>query len=197
MKIALKSIIFIGFLIIINSCKYEKKTKENIPYISEVKIVLSEVKPIKINTDLQIKEIALNFTEKIKNGESLMSLMDEKWTLIYHEDNRCTGSTDGEKMNLSNTQIDEKIILNVKNNSEFAWACEKKESYNYNFEFDLKRQIENWDRFELQNDDYSDSTNKEKNVFFILGAGDSDLIKIYIGKNKLVKILKYSSEDPG
>ena len=197
MRIILKNIIFISFLIITISCKHEKKKEENTTYIPEVKTELTEVKPIKINTELQIKEIALNFTEKIKKGESLISLMNKNWTLIYHEDNRCTGATDGEKMNLSNTQIDEKIMINVKNNSEYAWACEKKEPYNYNFEFDLKKQIENWDRFELQNDDYSDSPNKEKNVFYILGAGDSDLIKIYIGANKLISKLKYNSEDPG
>lgn len=143
------------------------------------------------------KNSVVEFCERLENNQSLSSLMDENWTFIYHQDHRCTGSTDGQKKNLLMHQVDSTITLNVFNNSEDAWACDKKESYNYNLDFSLEKQIENWDRFEFQKEENSDHSEKGENTFYIYGAGESDYIIIHFGKNKLISTLTYSSEDPG
>ncbi len=150
----------------------------------------------KINTETR-KQVALEFTERLKKGEGLASLFSKIWTFIYHEDNRCTGSTDGKVTYGSNITIDNKLRIKVKNNSEYAWACQKKESYYYEMTFDLRENLKNWNRIELQSSEYSDGPNKQENTFFILGAGESDYIKIHIDENNLISTLKYNSEDPG
>jgi hypothetical protein len=66
-----------------------------------------------------------DFIYKLSNTENLGDLFADDWTLIYHEDNRCDGSTDGVVENLSSHQIDLGIKIKVKNDGE-GWACEKK-----------------------------------------------------------------------
>lgn len=144
----------------------------------------------------EAKKAAIDFTEKLKNGKKLAPLFSAMWTLTYHEENRCTGSTNG-KETYNQSKIDSEINIEVKNNSEHAWACEKKEEYYYEMVFDLKEKVKDWDRFELQDDSYSDTSDIENNAFYIVGAGESDYIKIYIDENNLIATLKYSSEDPG
>ena len=87
--------------------------------------------------------------------------------------------------------------IKVKNNSEYAWACEKKDPYYFEMSFDLREKLKDWDRFELQPESYSDTLEEEKNTFYILGAGASDYIKLYVNEDNLISTFKYSSEDPG
>ena len=191
MKIILKHVIFISLLIIIVSYGYKQE---------DIKRVINTAKSKTLQPNSRTskkKEVAELFTHNLKNGHNLVKLMDDNWTLLYYADDRCSGSTEGEKINLSKPKIDKTVIINVKNDSEYAWACDKRAPYYYDFTFDLNKQIKNWDNFELQSSDYSDSPKKEKDVFYILGAGDSDYIKLTIGAKNLITKLKYSSIDPG
>ncbi len=141
--------------------------------------------------------IAQDFTNRLKTGEKLSSLVNNVWSFIYNEYDRCSGSTYGKVSNQSNLAIDNELVLKVKNDSNDAWACEKKAPYYYEMKFDLQEKLRNWDRFELQNNEYSDTPKKELNSFYILGAGESDYIKITIDSNNLISSIKYSIEDPG
>ena len=67
---------------------------------------------MKNQTQIDLK--ASLFLKNLKNGEKLSSFFSDHWKLIYHEDNRCDGSTDGQIDHLKNTQIDSKITLPVK-----------------------------------------------------------------------------------
>ena len=144
------------------------------------------------------RKIALNFTNALRLEKDLAPLLSDKWTFVYHEDNRCAGSTDGEKTYNDSAKIDADIVLKVTNNSDSAWACEKKDSYDFELTFNLQKKINSeWNRIELQNDSYSITSGKENNAFYILGAGESDYIKIYINDDNLITSLLYGSEDPG
>lgn len=171
--------------------KINTDSKLKVEKTEEVRVVDNHV-----NTE-KGRPIALKFTERLKKGENLASLFGKTWTFIYHEENRCTGSTDGKVTYGSKITIDHKLQLQVKNNSEYAWACEKKEPYHFEMIFNLKENLKHWDRIELQSSAYSDESDKQENTFFILGAGESDYIKIYINENNLISTFKYSSEDPG
>jgi hypothetical protein len=52
--------------------------------------------------------------------------------------------------------------------------------------------ITNWDRFEIANYE-----NQEKNIVYVLGAGESDYLKLHYNESGLIVKLEYRSEDPG
>lgn len=134
---------------------------------------------------------ALEFVENLEAGKRLSLFFNNSWTFVYQEDNRCDGTTDGQIDKLKSTQIDTIITLQVKNKGD-GWACDKKESTIFDLDFDLKKKIENWDRFEVQ---YYD--NQEEDIVFVVGAGESDYLKLQYDDNKLIVKLQYGSEDPG
>jgi len=131
------------------------------------------------------------FLTNLKTGEKLSSFFNDNWIFIYHEDNRCDGSTDGQIDNLKSTQIDTIIKLKVKNDGN-GWACDKKEPKTFNLDFDLKKKIKDWDRFEIPSYE-----NQEENIVYVVGAGESDYLKVYYDNNDLIIKLEYRSEDPG
>jgi len=141
-------------------------------------------------SDSQIKiEIrAADFVMNLKNGKRLSQFFVEDWKLMYHEDKRCTGSTDGQIDRLTNLQIDSNIILNVKNDGD-GWACEKRDPKIYSIDFDLKKKIADWDRIEIRNQD--------KNTVYIVGKGESDWLILHYNPMGLIVDLEYRSEDPG
>ena len=139
----------------------------------------------------QTKSKASGFLANLKTGEKLSSFFSDNWIFIYHEDNRCDGSTDGQIDNLKSTQIDSIIKLHVKNDGN-GWACDKKEPKTYDFDFDLKKKIKDWDRFEIPNYE-----NQEENIVYVVGAGESDYLKLYYNDKNLIVKLEYRSEDPG
>ena len=157
----------------------------------------------KVEIDLEIKngsnsevkkQIDLrgsDFVKGLKNGENLSSFFNANWIFIYHEDNRCDGSTDGQIDNLKSIQVDTIIRLQVKNDGD-GWACDKKASKTYDLDFDLKKKIANWDRFEMPHYD-----NQEENIVYIVGAGESDYLILHYDNNDLIIKLEYRSEDPG
>lgn len=131
------------------------------------------------------------FLMNLRNGEKLSSFFNNNWIFVYHEDNRCDGSTDGQIDNLNSAQIDSIIKLQVKNDGN-GWDCDKKEPKTYDLYFDLKKKVADWDRFEIPNYE-----NQEENIVYIVGEGESDYLKLYYNDNNLIVKLEYRSEDPG
>ncbi|NLJ20829.1 MAG: hypothetical protein GX429_06900 [Bacteroidales bacterium] len=142
-----------------------------------------------IRTQVDLK--ASEFLTNLKTGEKLSSFFNDKWIFVYHEDNRCDGSTDGQIDNLKSTQIDSRIKLQVKNDGE-GWECDKKDPKTYDMDFDQKEKIKDWDRFEIPNYD-----NQEENIVYIVGSGESDYLKLHFNDNGLIIRLEYRSVDPG
>lgn len=149
----------------------------------------------KIQRNSKPAEVA--FTERLKNKQPLSSLLSNPWTFIYHADNRCTGSTDGKITFNQKNLIDNIIEIEVLNDSQYAWACEKRDPYSSKITFNLKEKLKEWDRIELQFDEYSNAPEKEGNTFYILGGGESDYLKINVDKDNFISTVLYSSEDPG
>jgi hypothetical protein len=138
--------------------------------------------------------LAKEFLRRLEKGQSLGFMMSNKWTFIYHEDNRCDGSTDGLKHDLPGFAIDKVISISVENDGE-GWACAKKKPSIFNLDFVLKEQIKQWDRFII-----AEYSKPEENIFYLQGAGESDYIIIYFEKfndEYLITKLEYRSEDPG
>lgn len=142
---------------------------------------------IKTQTDSKTS----GFLANLKTGEKLSSFFNDNWIFIYHEDNRCDGSTDGQIDNLNSTQIDSIIKLQVKNDGD-GWACDKKEPKTFDLDFDLKKKSKDWDRFEIPNYE-----NQEDNIVYLVGGGESDYLKLHYDNNDLIIKLEYRSEDPG
>lgn len=151
----------------------------------------AKLKTIQDSESIHVQTKINAFVESLKNEESLSKYFSNTWSLLYHEDNRCDGTTNGQINSLSSSQIDTIIRLKVKNDGD-AWACDKKEPNNYVFNFDLKKQIENWDRFESTH-----YKNQEENIGYILGAGESDFLKLHYNEDNRIIKLEYRSEDPG
>lgn len=138
--------------------------------------------------------LAKEFLRRLEKGQSLGFMMNNKWTFIYHEDNRCDGSTDGLKHDLPDFAIDKVISISVENDGK-GWACPKKKPSKFNLDFVLKEQIKQWDRFII-----AEYSKPKENIFYLQGAGESDYLIIYFEKinNKyLILKLEYKSEDPG
>lgn len=158
--------------------------------------IVSFKSPIHNDANNQLSKIEINenvekFIKNLKEGKNLNSLFANNWTLIYHEDNRCTGSTDGKIDGLKSSNIDKTLTLKVSNDGD-GWACEKTAPNQFDYDFDIKKLIETWDRFEI-----ASFENNEKNTVYIQGAGDSDYIKLFYNESNLIIKMKYSSEDPG
>ncbi|MDS1031145.1 hypothetical protein RDV77_00710 [Porphyromonadaceae sp. NP-X] len=199
-KIKLTIITLIGFLTILISCN--SSTNSN---VNEDKSKIDSAKEQVDKTDKELKtknesttEIrtqvdlkASEFLTNLKTGEKLSSFFNDKWIFVYHEDNRCDGSTDGQIDNLKSTQIDSRIKLQVKNDGE-GWECDKKDPKTYDMDFDQKEKIKDWDRFEIPNYD-----NQEENIVYIVGSGESDYLKLHFNDNGLIIRLEYRSVDPG
>ncbi|MCG8700144.1 MAG: hypothetical protein MI922_18960 [Bacteroidales bacterium] len=135
--------------------------------------------------------IAQELIEDLSNGDCIGKYFKSNWTFIYHEYNRCDGSTDGNIDNLNSWQIDSIIKLNVKNDGN-GWACDTKEPKAYDLEFNLKAIIGDWDRFKISNHE-----SHNKSIIYIVGAGESDYLKLHFNKRNLIVKLEYRSEDPG
>jgi len=74
--------------------------------------------------------------------------MSDSWSLIYHEDNRCDGSTDGSLSGLSPRQVDQAVRIQLFNDGQ-GWGCEPKQPTSFEANFSLHNQVANWDRFEV------------------------------------------------
>ena len=131
------------------------------------------------------------FVECLINEENLQLLFSDKWTFIYHADDRCEGSTDGQISNLPPFKVDEFIRIRVKNDGE-GWLCDKKEPKEFYLDFSLKERVKDWDRIEIPGYEV-----QEKNLVYIVGLGSSDYIKLYYNDFNLIVKMEYRSEDPG
>ena len=187
----------VTILISCNSSTNSKVTGDNNVTIDiEEQIDKAEIETRTTNESTTTAQIpvdskASGFVDNLKSGEILSLFFNDSWIFIYHEDNRCDGSTDGQIDNLKSTQIDSIIRLQVKNDGN-GWASDKKEPKTYDLDFDLKKKITDWDKFEIPNYE-----NQEENIVYVVGAGESDYLKLHYNDNDLIIKLEYRSEDPG
>jgi len=135
--------------------------------------------------------VAELFVEWLMNEEKLQLLFSDNWTFIYHENNRCDGSTDGQISNLPPFKVDEIIRIKVMNDGD-GWLCDKKEPKEFYLDFSLKEHVKNWDRIEISGYEI-----QEKKLVYIEGWGESDYIKLYFDNHNLITKMEYRSEDPG
>ena len=190
-----KIVIILSVLVLIASgCG--QATKKQTETVNETIIEQNDEKNeivVEKNSDEKIYlRSAEDFLKQLMNGEKLQLFFSDNWTFIYHEDNRCDGSTDGEKRNLSPFEIDEIIKLKVKNNGN-GWDCDKKEPTEFYLNFNLKGQVKKWDRFEMPNYE-----NQGKDgIIHIVGGGESDYIVLHYNEYNLIVKMEYRSEDPG
>lgn len=138
-----------------------------------------------------MEENAISFMNNLKSSKQLNSFFGNNWTLVYHLDNRCSGSTDGTIANLSPLQIDKEIKLQVTNDGQ-GWACDTVASTTYEMSFNLSQLVQDWDRFTIE-----DYESPEKNCLYIEGKGASDYLKLYYNNEQHIIKLEYRSEDPG
>ncbi|MDR2872128.1 MAG: hypothetical protein LBV45_06335 [Xanthomonadaceae bacterium] len=134
-----------------------------------------------------------DFLEYLESGKALSSFFSDHWTLVYHEDNRCDGSTDGEATGLARAEIDKTIEIKVKNDGK-SWLedCGEKTPREFDLNFNLKELVSNWDRFEIP-----DWENQMEGVVYIIGSGESDYLVLHYGDDNLIVKMEYRSEDPG
>jgi hypothetical protein len=138
------------------------------------------------------RNAAENFLEHLKNGKELYSFFSDNWTLVYHDDNRADGSTDGERVGLPRVEIDKTIEVKVINDGD-GWANDDKRApTEYVLNFSLKERVASWDEFEIP-----DYENQTKGVVTIQGSGVSDYLVLHYGNHNLIVKMEYRSEDPG
>lgn len=197
-KYKLIVITLISFLTVLISCNIstdsnvneEKSTIDNYnKHVGKTEVLQSRKTPPKQSGQGGLK--GSTFLQNLKSGEKLSSFFNDNWIFIYHEDNRCDGSTDGQIDNLKSSQIDSTIKLQVLNDGE-GWACDKKEPKTYNLDFDLMKKIKEWDRLEIPK-----ANHQEKNIVYIIGAGESDFLILHYDDDNLIIKLEFRSEDPG
>ncbi len=133
---------------------------------------------------------ASEFIKCLQSGRKLESFFRNNWTLVYHEDNRLDGSSDGEIESLTNCRIDTIIRLSVYNDGH-GWE-EHKEPKTHNLEFSLKHLVKGWNRFEIPDYEY-----RGGNKIHVVGKGESDYIVLFYDSDNLIVRLEYRSEDPG
>lgn len=142
----------------------------------------------KSNLDDKVNEIIKN----LKTGSKISHFFTQKVHFIYHEDNRSTGSTDGEIRNIDRKYLDEDIIIKVKTDGK-GWEFNKEAVKTYLLKFNLLKKIKTWDR--IEHNKYDDS--KNTNTAYISGLGESDYLVLHFNKKKQIYKVEYRSEDPG
>lgn len=194
-----KCTILIGLMILV-SCQYSSpkknsdvdKTGKSKKEILKKSTAISKPKlAVTPLVDIPIDSLAHRFVEKLAHAKDLGSFFNKEWTLVYHEDNRCDGSTDGQINHLKKSDIDKTLKLTVKNDGD-GWACEKTEPRSYDLNFNLKQKVKSWDRFQIPNYE-----KKEHNVIYVIGKGESDYLKLHYNDAHLIIKLEYGSVDPG
>lgn len=139
------------------------------------------------------KAIVSELVERLKTRNDIGPLLSHEIVFVYHSDNRCDGSTDGEMSKLPGIRIDKPFKVEVINDGQ-GWACDKKKSSKYNIDFHLSKALKDWDRVE------SDKFNPKTNTVYIHGAGESDFMVFHFSKVNgrfVVNKIEYRSEDPG
>lgn len=131
------------------------------------------------------------FLDALEQGKPLEQFFASNWTLLYHEDNRCDGSTDGEIHNLSKSAIDSELVIRVANDGD-GWVCEAQEPSEFDLHFELSKKVRSWDRYEIE-----PSAGDTEDKIYVMGAGESDYLVLHYNTNKLIVKLEYRSEDPG
>jgi hypothetical protein len=167
---------------------------------SAASLIVSQDSKQNIDSDYSVQEAtnrlikkANDFRYSLSRGEKLESFMSDSWSFIYHEDNRCDGSTDGSLSGLSPRQVDQALRIQLFNDGK-GWACEPRKPTSFEANFSLHNQVASWDRFEVTQYGIMD------NLVYIEGEGSGGYLKVYFDEfngELLIVRLEYRSEDPG
>lgn len=180
-----------------NKVVYRSQFKPN---PSSASLIVSQSDKQNVNSEYSAQEAANRLIKKandfrysLSRGEKLESYMSNSWSFIYHEDNRCDGSTDGSLSGLSPRQVDQALRIQLTNDGN-GWGCDPREPTSFEANFSLHNKVANWDRFEITKYEIIN------NLIYIEGAGISDYLKVYFDEfngELLIVTIEYSSEDPG
>lgn len=129
----------------------------------------------------------VEFLQTLEKGANLSAFFSDGWTFVYHAYFRGDGTTKGEVTQLKKEQIDGIIEVKVETDGE-GWFEKLPPSTNI-LKFSLKKEVIEWDRFEI-------TTDTEKNTI-IEGGGLSDYLILYYDDKNLINKMEYHSEDPG
>lgn len=131
------------------------------------------------------------FVKNLKVGKKISQFFTSKVHFIYHEDNRETGSTDGEIKNLDSKKLDQTFKIKVKTDGQ-GWFPNPASAKTHTLTFNLLKKIKTWDRIEIPQHENTDA-----NKAYIHGMGDSDYLVLHFNKRKQIYKIEYRSEDPG
>jgi len=178
----------IGFIIIsFVSCSESEYTNDTVN--SEVAEEV-EIPDTETYLSHETKErISKQFLKSLEEREQLAHYFQDNWYFMYNKDDSCEGSTEGEVGGLDTNSIDFIILVPVHNNGK-ARLCENSEPSDYEMEFDLDRELDKWDHFEIV--EYED---QHPEVTIIYGAGDSVFIKLNFNQDGLISTLEYTIRD--
>ena len=157
----------------------EITTENEEKLFSEEKVILPE-------TNI-FPSYMVEFLQALKKGANLSSFFSDGWTFVYEAYFRGDGTTKGKVSQLKKEQIDDVIEVKVETDGE-GWF-EKSSPSTDILNFSLKKEVIEWDRFEI-------TTDTEKNII-IEGGGLSDYLILYYDDKNLIKKMEYRSEDPG
>ncbi|VAW61659.1 hypothetical protein MNBD_GAMMA09-3856 [hydrothermal vent metagenome] len=112
---------------------------------------------------------------------------------VYHEDNRCDGSTEGVITLNPGNKIDSAFTVEVVNDGK-GWACATKPPTKFNIKFNLKTKLDAL--FKNIKNEYDPG----ELILYVYGDTESDYIKLHLKKESKgyrVYKIEYRSEDPG
>ena len=131
------------------------------------------------------------FIKNLQEGNKLSGFFADNWTLIYHENSRLDGNTDGQVQNLARSKVDEIITLSVFTDGE-GWAENPGEIRNHDIEFQLKERIKDWDGYSTEDIDRA-----ERNMVYISTTSQSEYLQVYYNDEQRIIKLKFNLVDPG
>ncbi|NEW61443.1 hypothetical protein GSY74_09130 [Sulfurovum sp. bin170] len=181
-----RTLLLLSALILLGGCSNPVENADN-PIVQEEKKAL-----------LTPEEVASKLVDSLKNGDEITSLMSEHIVFIFKSDDRCDGNTKGTVANLASKSIDFPFKIKVTTDGK-GWAdkvvCkDKKMASTYEMEFELRKKLTDWDRFEGSKYD------KTTNSIEIWGGGASDYMRAFLKKEtnqNVIYKLEYNIEDPG
>jgi hypothetical protein len=143
--------------------------------------------------DSAILFLAEKFLERLETKEKLAPLMNKTWNLLYHEDNRCDGSTNGRLYGIPKNDVDKLVKVKVFRDGKGWMECNVEPAL-YFIDFKLQEKFDKWNTWEVAEIDYCNKTI----TFGWGGASDYFITKLIKSKNGyLIGAIEYRSEDPG
>jgi hypothetical protein len=165
----------------------ESNQKNSVEKIKPDVSISDDKKPKSEQDVLESKAILL--IDYIKNEKELTTFFADTWEFVYHQDDRCEGSTDGKLGHLKSYEIEKTLHVEVFQDG-MGWICDAQTPKRQKISFNFKDNVKKWNRFEgvFSND---------KTIFYIFGVDETEYIKIHFNPKGLIRQLVYNIEDPG